>query len=67
MKGRGLQQGRGNAAQKAPKDFKKAEKGYKEVFDLNEPKVNAEDKKYKKVYSRVTHKQVSKATQGKPL
>ena len=66
MKGKGLQQGRGNAAQKAPKDFKKAEKGYREVFDQPN-KAKSQDKKWKPIYSRVTHTQLSKASQGKPL
>jgi hypothetical protein len=57
MKRKGLQQGRG-VAKSAPKDFKKAEKGYKEVFD-GPNKTTAQDKKFKPKYSRVTHKQVS--------
>ena len=64
-KSSGLQQGRGTA-RKAPKDFRKGEKAYKEVFDQPN-KTLAQAKEWKSKYSRVTHKQLSKASQGKPL
>jgi len=66
MSKRGLQQGRGIASWKAPKDFSKAEKGFKDVFDVQN-KTAADDKRWKPIYSRVTHKSISKASQGKPL
>jgi hypothetical protein len=65
MKNDDLQEGRG-VAKSAPKDFKKAEKGYKEVFG-GKNKTKAQDKKWAPKYSRVTHKAISKASQGKPL
>ena len=64
-KRKGLQQGRGTA-QRAPKDFKKGEKAYREVFD-GPNKTAADDKRWAPKYSRVTHKAISKASQGKPL
>lgn len=59
--GKGLQQGRASTKKifKAPKDFKKAEKMYREVFDQPN-KTAAQDKKWAPKYSRVTHKQIPK-------
>lgn len=49
---------------KKPKDFKKGEKMYREVFDQPN-KAAADDKIWKKKYSRVTHKEMSKNLDGK--
>jgi hypothetical protein len=61
-----LQLGRGKSKKvfKKPKDFKKAERMYREVFN-EDNKVGAQDKIWKKKYSRVTHKQISKNLDGK--
>lgn len=58
--GKGLQQGRATSKRvfKAPKDFKKGEKMYREVFD-GPNKTAAQDKMWKPKYSRVTKKQIS--------
>ncbi len=55
-----LQIGRGTAKKvyRKPKDFKKAEKMYREVFD-GPNKTAAQDKEYAPKYSRVTKKQIS--------
>lgn len=56
-----LQLGRGTAKKifKKPKDFKKGEKMYREVFDQPNKAV-AQDKEWALKYSRVTHKQIAK-------
>lgn len=56
----GLQQGRASSRRifKKPKDFKKGEKMYREVFD-GPNKALAQDKEFKPKYSRVTHKEIS--------
>lgn len=56
-----LQLGRGKAKKifKKPKDFKKGEKMYREVFDQPN-KAAAQDKEWKPKYSRVTHTQIAK-------
>lgn len=56
-----LQLGRGKAKKvfKKPKDFKKGEKMYREVFDQPN-KAAAQDKEWKPKYSRVTKKEISK-------
>lgn len=56
-----IQLGRGKSkkAFKKPKDFKKAEKMYREVFDQPN-KALAQDKEWGPKYSRVTHKELSK-------
>ena len=57
----GLQQGRATASKrfKKPKDFKKGEKMYREVFD-GPNKTKEQDKEWAPKYSRVTHKQIAK-------
>ena len=58
---KGLQQGRASVSKrfKTPKDFKKAEKMYREVFDQPN-KTAAEAKNWAPKYSRVTHKALKK-------
>lgn len=61
-----LQLGRGKAKKifKKPKDFKKGEKMYREVFDQPN-KAKAQDKEWALKYSRVTKKQISKNLDAK--
>lgn len=56
-----LQLGRGKSKRifKKPKDFRKGEKMYREVFN-EDKKAEAQDKEWAKKYSRVTHKQITK-------
>ena len=62
----GLQQGRAtvNKRFKKPKDFKKAEKMYREVYD-GPNKTAEQDKEWGPKYSRVTHKEISKNLNSK--